>query len=557
MLLFEEYIFHQVLGVLHIMDKSFDKIKYIFLGITVGIFVGVVISAFRISVSFVYSYMLTVYEFLRTTSNPLWYVAWILVSLIAAIIVILLIQSEPDIQGSGIQDIEGHIQGLIKLDWFSVLWKKFIGGTLSLGSGMAIGREGPSIQIGSVVGLGVSRLFKTTRADENLMLSAGASAGLAAAFSTPVSGVLFIAEEIYHKFSENLFLITFTSAVTGNFIAYNVFGVEPIINLDILMPFPLEDYFYLVILGIVVAGVGAIYQKVLLAFPSWYRKLPIPSYLLPVISFLVVIPVGVLAPNLLGGGSDLIFELQTGHLSLGVLLGIFIIRFVFMHVSYGSGVPGGIFLPVLTLGALTGAIYATFISDYLSFESYLMINIIVYSMGALLTSVTNATLTSVMLMLELTGSVTQIMPLAIVCLSSFATTRLLSSKPIYAELLLKKVKLPYTALKGSISESELVVESNSKLDNMVVKELRMPAPSHITKIHRDHREFIPKANTILKANDLITFQSDTAIASNVIEYLGVLNGVEETPENKEKKDFTSEVIEAKKEEREQLENLDE
>lgn len=523
------------------MNLSFGKLKYIVLGIIVGIFVGIVISAFRISVSFVYSHMLAVYEFLNATSNPLWYVAWILVSLLAAMIVIRLIQSEPDIQGSGIQDIEGHIQGLIKLDWLSVLWKKFIGGTISLGSGMALGREGPSIQIGSVVGLGISRFFKSTRADENLLLSAGASAGLAAAFSTPVSGVLFIAEEIYHKFSENLFLITFTSAVTGNFVAYNVFGVEPIINLDVLVHFPLDDYFYLVVLGAVVALIGKVYQQVLLAFPSWYRKLPIPSYLIPIIPFLITIPVGLLAPDLLGGGSDLIFEMQTGQFTLAVLLGFFVIRFAFMHLSYGSGVPGGIFLPILTLGALTGAIFATFIVDYFGFDSHLMVNIIVYSMGALLTSVTNATLTSVMLILELTGSITHIMPLAIVCLSSFATTLLLKSKPVYAALLLKKVKLPFTVLEGTISESELVVESNSKLDNMVVKDLRMPAPSHITKINRNHREFIPKANTIIKANDLITFQSDTGISSKAIEYLGDLNGVEETPAKKEEKTFSSDV----------------
>lgn len=527
------------LGEIHIMEKYFGKLKYISLGIIVGICVGVVISAFRVSVSFVYSHMLSVYEFLAQTSNPLWYGLWILVSLIAAGILIMLVQSEPDIQGSGIQDVEGHIQGLIKMDWFSVLWKKFIGGTISLGSGLALGREGPSIQIGSVVGLGVSHFFKGTKADENILLSAGASAGLAAAFSTPVSGVLFIAEEIFHKFSENLFLITFTSAITGNFVSYYVFGVEPIINLDVLRHFPLSDYGYLVALGAVVAIIGWIYQEVLLIVPGLYEKLPIPSYLIPVIPFLLVIPIGVMQPDLLGSGSDLIFEIQTGSLSLWILLAIFVFRFLFMHISYGSGVPGGIFLPILTLGALTGAIFATAISDYLGFERHLMVNLIVYSMGALLTAVTNATLTSVMLMLELTGSVTHIMPLAIVCLSSFATSRLLQSKPIYEILLLKKVRLPYTVLQGSISESELVVESNSKLDNLIVKDLRMPAPSHITKINRDHREFIPKANTIIKANDLITIQADAAIASEAIEYLSDLNGIEESAENKEKKDFST------------------
>lgn len=521
-------------------NKYLGKIKYIILGIVVGICVGVVISAFRILVSFVYSNVLTVYEFLANTNNPLWYGVWIVVSLIAAGILIMLVNSEPDIQGSGIQDVEGHIQGLIKMDWFSVLWKKFIGGAISLGSGLALGREGPSIQIGSVVGLGVNHFLKNgTRTDENLLLSAGASAGLAAAFSTPVSGVLFIAEEIYHKFSENLFMITFTSAVTGNFVAYNIFGVEPIINLDILLYYPLENYFYLVILGIIVALVGLVYQEVLLVVPKWYQKLPIPNYLITFIPFLLVIPIGVIAPELLGSGSDLIFLVENNQYALSVLIGVFIFRFIFMQISYGTGVPGGIFLPILTLGALIGAIFGTVLINYFNFESHLLSNMMVYAMGALLTGVTNATLTSVMLMLELTGSVTHIMPLAIVCLSSFTTSRLLQSKPIYAVLLLKKVKLPYTALEGTISESELVVESNSKLDNMIVKDLNMPAPSQITKINRDHSEFIPKANTIIKANDIITYQADVGIASEAISYLSDLNSAEDTLENKERKNYST------------------
>ena len=161
-------------------------------------------------------------------------------------------------------------------------------------------------------------------------------------------------------------------------------------------------------------------------------------------------------------------------------------------------------------------------------------------MAGLLTSVTNATLTSVVLLLELTESVTHIMPLAIVCLLSFSTARLLKSDPIYEVLLMRKIKLPYSALKGSISESELIVESNSRLDNMVVRDLNMPAPSHITKINRDHREFIPKANTIIKANDLITFQADIGIASEAIHYLEDLNKNQDSYQDIKDKSFDSE-----------------
>lgn len=521
------------------MDNRIGKIRYIILGIVVGTLAGIVISLFRISANFLISYTEDIYAFLRSTDNPIWLIFWILFSIFLGGIIIWLINSEPDIQGS-VQNIQGHIQGLFKMDWLSVLIKKFIGGVISLGSAMAVGREGPSIQIGSVVGLGVDSFLGRSRADENLLLSAGASAGLAAAFNTPVAAVLLIIEEVYHKFSESLFLVTLTASVAGNFVSYNVFGVKPIIDLDVLAEFPLDQYIYLVILGIIMGIAGFIFQEVFLRVPSWYRKLPLPNYLIPIFSFLVVIPFGLFAPNLLGDGTNLIFEIQDGWYTLGAIALICFLRFVFIQASYGAGAPGGFFLPTLTLGALVGAVFGTALHNYLSVEQFLIMNFMVYAMAGLLTSVTNATLTSVVLLLELTESVTHIMPLAIVCLLSFSTARLLKSDPIYEVLLMRKIRLPYSALKGSISESELIVESNSRLDNMVVRDLNMPAPSHITKINRDHREFIPKANTIIKANDLITFQADIAISSDAIHYLEDLNKTQDSYQDIKDKSFSSE-----------------
>lgn len=500
---------------------DWSKIKYVLYGLMVGIVVGIIVSLFRILITFSLNFIEEAYSVMR--AEPAGVILWIFISLVVAGVVIILIRDEPNIIGSGIQDIEGHLHGVMKLKWFSIFWRKFIGGTLSIGSGLALGREGPSIQIGGVLGIGVNKLLKGNRSQEKVLLSAGASAGLASAFNTPVSGVMFIMEEVHHKFSKILLLTAFSAAVTSNFIAYQIFGVEPIINFDVLEVFPLTHYTYLVLLGIVLGVVGWGYQGVLIRMSKLYEKLPIPNYLHPLLPFLIVIPIGLFLPNMLGSGEGLISGVSQNEYTIGALLGIFVFRFIFMQISYGAGLPGGIFLPVLGLGAIVGGIYgngAMMISDL---DPMFIEAFVVYSMGGLLTSVTKASLTSVLLIIEMTGSVTHLMPLAVVCLSSYIVSDFLRSGPIYEVLLDKKVKTPYSIFEGNIEEYEMHVEPNSFLDNRVIKELNMPMGSQIVYIQRNFNEFIPRASTILHSNDTLVIHADTGVMPQVISYMNQEN----------------------------------
>ncbi|MCG6527941.1 chloride channel protein, partial [Vibrio parahaemolyticus] len=140
-------------------------------------------------------------------------ILWVILSIITAIIVILLVKSEPQIKGSGIPQVEGKLSGEIDYNWFSVLWKKFIGGILSVGSGLFLGREGPSIQLGAAVGQGLSQFFEAPKSEEKILISSGASAGLSAAFNAPIAGLLFILEEIHHSFSPLVWLTSFASVI--------------------------------------------------------------------------------------------------------------------------------------------------------------------------------------------------------------------------------------------------------------------------------------------------------------------------------------------------------
>lgn len=152
--------------------KNFDwtKINYVLRGILVGVFVSIFVSLFRFSISYAFDLTLNIYDFLA--NNPIWILGWVIVSLGVAFILAMFLRDEPNIGGSGIQDLEGQLHGTIKIRWFSVLWRKFIRSVLSIGSGLALGREGPSIQIGGVVGQGVNAFLKGNRTQENILTSA-------------------------------------------------------------------------------------------------------------------------------------------------------------------------------------------------------------------------------------------------------------------------------------------------------------------------------------------------------------------------------------------------
>lgn len=201
-------------------------------------------------------------------------IGWLVVTLVVAFILAIFLRDEPNIGGSGIQDLEGQLHGAIEINWFSVLWRKFVGSILTLSSGLALGREGPSIQLGGVVGQGVNYFLKGDRKQQNVLVSAGAAAGLAAAFNTPVSGVLFIVDEVHKKLSNIILITVFTASVTANFITYTLLNIDRSVELGPLAIFPLRYYYLLVFLGIGIAIFGAFYQEVTFSYRIYIKNYP-------------------------------------------------------------------------------------------------------------------------------------------------------------------------------------------------------------------------------------------------------------------------------------------
>lgn len=493
------------------VDKT--QLYYILKGVLVGLLTGGIVSIFRLAIEKFGE--LTEQVYLHSQQEPL-YLAFILAaSIIIAIFVGFLIKSDPDIKGSGIPQVEGQLQGELTVSWFSVLWKKFIGGVLSVGSGLFLGREGPSIQLGAVVGEGTSQLLNSSSAEKKILISSGASAGLAAAFNAPIAGLLFVLEEIHHSFSPLVWLTSFTSAITANFVSLYFFGLKPVLSLGKIPSLPLKYYGFLIILGIILGVLGYIYQIVLLSLPKFYRKLPIPAHFHGIVPFLLVLPIGYFWPTILGGGNQIIITSGHAFYPLTLIAGLFILRFFFSMVSYGANLPGGIFLPILTLGALIGAFYGGALVNLVGMNPIYVKDFLVIAMAGYFTAIGKAPLTAIILVTEMVGSLNHLMPLGVVSLFAYVSNDLLGGNPIYESLLERLIQQEKQPILVGKTTFDFPITAESTLDGRMVRDFNWPKHMLLVSIIRGNKEILTHGDTIMNVGDILVILTDERHLSSV------------------------------------------
>ena len=214
---------------------------------------------------------------------------------------------------------------------------------------------------------------------------------------------------------------------------------------------------------------------------------------------------GFYLPEVLGGGNNLINHLANTPVSLQLLLLFLAGKFLFTLVSYGCGVPGGFFLPMLVIGALTGSICANVLISLGLIEAMYAANIVVIAMTALFSSSVRAPITGTVLIMEMTASYQQLLTLAIAAMVAFVIAELFHSKPIYEELLtrmLQKDKPAHETLEQR-NVVEIAVCSGSSIANKLIKDIKWPHNTLLVDIKRGEEQITPTGDTRLMAGDFI------------------------------------------------------
>lgn len=503
-------------------NNQFANLRLTFQALVVGAITGVIVSLFRWLIILSqrgYRYLLVL-----SHQQSWWLLVVLLLLLAAGLLASLLVKQQPHVSGSGIPEVELQLQGKLQLAWWPILRNKFIGGVLAIGSGLFLGREGPSIQLGASIGDGVGQVFKNSQTNRRLMLASGAASGLAAAFNAPLGGTMFILEEVFHNFSPRVWINALAGALMANFVTSNLFGLKPVLNLPEVRSFPLHLYWHLLILGAVLGLLSWVYQWTLLHGTVIYEKIKfLPRWLDGLIPMICLVPIAYFAPNDLGGGNNLIVGWQNKD-TLWLLAALLLLRFVFSIMSYDSGLPGGIFLPILTLGALIGALYGMIMWRLGLLPKTLIVNLIIFAMTGYFAGIVRSPFTGVLLLTEMVGSLFYLMPLAVVALVAFLIDDLLGGKPIYESLAAKQHPSDRGSLTGQADQLTVTVYANSSLVGKTVSQINWPDRTLLKLIQRGAEKIIPHGKTQLQAGDLLELELDSGQRAQVFDAMEKLQG---------------------------------
>ena len=402
----------------------------------VGAITGLVGAAFRASLdeAIVLRVWVVAITHLHVPSWIGWTIPVCLCALAGALGVWLTQRFAPYTAGSGIPRVEAVLRAHLRPAAGLILPVKFIGGVLSIGSGMALGREGPTVQMGGTIGRLVSDVLGRFLSEPWTLIAAGAGAGLSVAFNAPLAAALFVMEELLHRFSSRVFSATLIACITGTVVLRAVLGnttdflVKP---LAMVSTRALPEY---ILLGLAAGLVGVAFNTALLGSLSLFdraRHWPRGAK-----GAVVGVAVGLLAwclPLTVGGGEALSQIMISQSFRWYALAGFLLIRFILTMACYGSGAPGGIFAPILAIGAILGSLFASAIA--MAFHSQIHpAPFAIVAMAACFTAIVRSPLTGVVLLLEMTGGWTLILPMMAASLAAYVVPELLGNPPIYDSL---------------------------------------------------------------------------------------------------------------------------
>jgi CIC family chloride channel protein len=348
----------------------------------------------------------------------------------------------PDAPGSGIPQVKlAYHRRELEFSWH-LIWVKFLGGVLSIGSGSSLGREGPTIHLGAAIASKIEALFGEDREDRANAVCAGASAGLAAAFDSPLAGVTLVLEEIAGgRNVENFAGRSLLAAALGSSVVFALSEGVPSLAVAPDLALSWRAFWLSPVIAVVAGMVGVAFQYITLALRARSVRSGLPSSLKLLFGTVTGALLALLAFGLTGrlgvfglGEQDLVAALNGGILWPAALC-LLVTKLMATATCYGAGGCGGIFAPLLFLGAMTGVVASQFADRWLELSSHEQTLLALTGMTACLGAVVRAPLTSILIVLEMTGQIYVLPALMMAAVVSVHMNRLCFHGNFYDETL--------------------------------------------------------------------------------------------------------------------------
>lgn len=392
----------------------------------------------------------------------------------------------PDARGSGIPQVKvAYAVRGGKLSFIHSAVGKFFVGTLQIGSGASLGREGPTVQICAGIASLLGRAAALSKDNLRRLLPVGAAAGIAAAFNAPIAAVTFTVEEVVGDLDQTVLSGVIIAAALAAAIERGVLGEHPVF--DVPAGYGLQhtsSLFFYAVLGIAGALVSLTFTESLLTLRGWFQRLKaVPPWVRPAIGSALTGVLAVIAllwlksGGVTGGGYDTLAEALTGKLAVEILLALCAMKLAATVFSYGSGGAGGLFAPALFIGGMLGGAFGFLDQIVLGHSGNEVGAFALVGMGAVFAGSIRAPITSVLIIFEMTGSYGLILPLMIANMTAYVIAHRFRPTPIYEALLEQDgVHLPHR--RGAVSHA---LEQLSVAEAMTTKPITLPAQLTITE----------------------------------------------------------------------------
>jgi CIC family chloride channel protein len=358
---------------------------------------------------------------------------------VTALAVWLVRRSGQPAAGSGIPHVEAVIDRELPPALFLLLPVKFVGGLLAIGAGLALGREGPSVQMGANLGSFWAKSFRLPEADHLSLVAAGAGAGLATAFNAPIAGAVFVLEELVRRFDTRIAVAGLGASSAAIAVARLLIGQEPDFK---VAPLPYAGHWsglLFAALGVLAGLAGVAYNRAIVGscavadHSRWQPELRAAA---------IGAVVGALAwftPWMVGGGDALTQNVLAGNAGLALPLA-FAVRFLLGPVSYAAGTPGGLFAPMLVLGSQLGMAFGFLCQFALGDAGAPPLSFALAGIAAFFAAVVRSPVTGIVLSIELTAAFNQLLPMLWACFAAMAVATLPGNPPIYDSLKARMIR---------------------------------------------------------------------------------------------------------------------
>lgn len=455
--------------------QEIARSKIILQAVMVGLISGLLVVFFKVSISKLFEF---IQNFISQFDLSHKLLIFPLITTLGGLISgVLVFKFAPETKGSGIPFVKMVMARMGNITRVRTIVVKFLAGVAGIGTGLSLGREGPSVQLGAGAGALVGKIFKMKGMDQGKLIAAGAGSAIGATFNAPIAGTIFVLEELVNKFSASLLFPVLVATVTASSVARHFLGNNPSFTIPyITHDLSFEGISVCIILGIVAGFLGVAFAKIIYKNNEFFEKMDkIPNWLKPAIAGFGIGVIGIFIPYVLGSGNLSVDLLLQHKLALSVVVLVFAVKFFVTPFCFGSGAAGGIFLPMLMLGSFLGYIVAS-IFNMFGFHVDVVVMAMI-GMGAFLASVARTPITAVVMVFEMTAGYTHILPIMLSAAIADLIAEKLNHRPIYASLIVNQVKSQEAKLLSSLlvknyMKTDLVCFSSNMTISMVQEKIK-------------------------------------------------------------------------------------